>query len=212
MDDSELLSACQQKMKIESLRPGQGDVIRTLQTKKPCLAVMPTGGGKTLLWLLSTHILNTQLVEGRGQRPLTLVVVPYKALILSHLQESLSWFSCLSSENNPSELQSNINTCSVVYFTPEKLVKNIAFQEILVQNASRVQIIAIDEVHLLLEHQRFRPDIGLCINILHSRIPNAVRLAVTATSRICDSGLLLEAAKMCRTTKIVRCRLDRSNC
>ena len=85
-------------------------------------------------------------------------------------------------------------------------------QELLVQNASRVQIVSIDEVHLLLKHQSFRPDLGLCINILNSRIPQAVKLALTATSRICDSDLLLATAKMPKTTKIVRCKLDISNC
>ena len=53
MDDKELLEFCQQKMQTDALRPGQGDVMRSLQNKKCCLAIMPTGGGKSLLWLLA---------------------------------------------------------------------------------------------------------------------------------------------------------------
>ncbi len=207
-----MLLACRQKMETQALRSGQGDVIRNLQNKIQCLAIMPTGGGKSLLWLLTTHIWNTQYREGVGARPLTLVIVPFKALVISHLQESAPWFECLSSENSPTELQRGINTCSVIYTTPEKLVKNIAFQEIIVANADRIRLIALDEVHVVTEQALFRPDLSACIDLLHLRIPQAVRLAVTATNRLCDSTVLLAAAKMSSDAKIVRCSLDRSNC
>ena len=104
MDDDDLLAACQQKMETLALRPGQGDVIRHLQRNEPCLAIMPTGGGKSLLWLLTTHIHNLKFTPESGQKPLTLVIVPYKALVLSHLRESASWFPCLSSENEMSHV------------------------------------------------------------------------------------------------------------
>ena len=195
-----------------ALRLGQGDVIRNLQNKNQCLAIMPTGGGKSLLWLLTTHIWNTQYREGVGARPLTLVIVPFKALVFSHLQESAPWFECLSSENSISELQRGINACSVIYTTPEKLVKKFAFQEIIVANADRIRLIAFDEVHLVIEQALFRPDLSACIELLHQHIPQAVRLAVTATNRLCDSTVLLAAAKMSSDAKIIRCSLDRSNC
>ena len=94
MDDDDLLAACQQKMATPALRPGQGDVVRHLQRNEPCLAIMPTGGGKSLLWLLTTYIQNLKFKPQSGQKPLTLVVVPYKALVLSHLHESAPWFPC----------------------------------------------------------------------------------------------------------------------
>jgi hypothetical protein len=93
-----------------------------------------------------------------------------------------------------------------------KIVKNIAFQQLLVLNAIRIRIIAIDEAHLLLEHAGFRPDLCACIELLHRHVPRAVRLAVTSTSKISDSRLLLEAAKMPSDSQIVRCSFDRSNC
>jgi len=212
MDDEELLAACQQKMATDALRPGQGDIVRHLQRNDPCLAIMPTGGGKSLLWLLTTHIHNLQFRPVSGQKPLTLVVVPYKALVMSHLHESAPWFLCLSSENDMCDISSEIHDCSVIYSTPEKIVKNMAFQQMLIQMATRIRIIAIDEVHLLLEQACFRPNLLACIDILHRNIPHAVRLAVTATSRIADSGRLLAAAQMPSDSHIVRCSLDRSNC
>jgi ATP-dependent DNA helicase RecQ len=212
MDDDQLLYACQQKMATTALRPGQGDVIRHLQNKKSCLAVMPTGGGKSLLWLLTTHILNLQFRADACHKPLTLVIVPYKALVMSHLRDSHTWFSCLSSENDVADIAQNIDACCLIYSTPEKIVKNLAFQQILSQNANRIRIIAIDEAHLLLEHASFRPDFCACISLLQRQIPRAVRLAVSATSRIADSGLLLAAAQMPSDSSIVRCSLDRSNC
>jgi ATP-dependent DNA helicase RecQ len=212
MDDSELLEFCQQKLQTDALRPGQGEVIRTLQRKKSCLAIMPTGGGKSLLWLLSTYIHNRQFRSGEGLKPLTLVLVPYKALIMSHLRDSQTWLCCLSSENEMPQILTNIEGCNLIYSTPEKIVKNLAFQQMLVQNANRIKLVAIDEAHLLLEHACFRPDLRACIELLQLKIPHAIRLAVSATSRIADSGILLEAAKMPGDSNIVRCSLDRSNC
>ena len=149
---------------------------------------------------------------GASQKPLTLVVVPYRALVLSHLHESASWFPCLSSEHDMSEITAEIHACSVIYSTPEKIVKNITFQQLLIHSANRIHIVAVDEAHLLLEQACFRPDLIACIGILHKYIPRAVRLAVTATSRIADSKLLLQAALMPSDSHIVRCSLDRSNC
>lgn len=212
MDDFELLEFCQQKLQTGALRPGQGDVIRTLQRKKSCLAIMPTGGGKSLLWLLSTYIHNRQFRSGVGHKPLTLVIVPYKALVMSHLRDSGSWLCCLSSENEVSHILTNIEGCNLIYSTPEKIVKKLAFQHMLVQNAHRIKLIAIDEAHLLLEHACFRTDLCACIALLQLQIPNAVRLAVSATSRIAYSEILLQAAKMPSDSNIVRCSLDRSNC
>jgi ATP-dependent DNA helicase RecQ len=212
MDDEELLAACCQKMQTQALRPGQGDVIRSLLKSCPCLAVMPTGGGKTLLWLLTTHIWNNQHREGVEMRPLTLVIVPYKALVISHVQDSTSWFPCLSSENSPQEMQRGIKDCSVIYTTPEKFIRNPAFQEIIVANASRIRLIAVDEAHLLREQARFRPDLQTCIECMRAKFPSAVRLAVTATSRLCDTANLVHAAGMPSHVTIVRCSIDRSNC
>jgi superfamily II DNA helicase RecQ len=212
MDDEELLAACCQKMQTRALRPGQGDVVRSLLMNCPCLAVMPTGGGKTLLWLLTTHIWNIQHREGVEMTPLTLVIVPYKALVISHVQETSAWFPCLSSENSPQEMQRDIKNCSVIYTTPEKFVRNIAFQEIIVANASRIRLTAVDEAHLLLEQARFRPDLLKCVEYMEAKFPTAVRLAVTATSRLCDTTNLVRAARLQRHATIVRCSIDRSNC
>jgi superfamily II DNA helicase RecQ len=129
MNDSELLGFCQQKLQTDALRPGQGEVIRTLQRKKSCLAIMPTGGGKSLLWLLSTCIHNRQFrlsISGEGLKPLTLVLVPYKALIMSHLRDTQTWLCCLSSENEMSQILTNIENCNLIYSTPEKIVNNLA--------------------------------------------------------------------------------------
>jgi hypothetical protein len=75
MDDEELVAVCCQKMQLQAFRPGQGDVIRNMPTNSPCLAVMPTGGGKTLLWLLTTNIWNNQHIEEYTSKPLNLIVV-----------------------------------------------------------------------------------------------------------------------------------------
>ena len=63
---------------ISELRRGQLDVIHTLLGNKDCAAFMPTGGGKSLIWLLH-NLLSTERVSGIRQNSLTVVVVPFTA-------------------------------------------------------------------------------------------------------------------------------------
>ncbi len=154
---------CQQKLQTDALQPGQGEVIRTLQRKKSCLAIMPTGGGKSLLWLLSTYIHNRQFRSGEGHKPLTLVIVLYKALVMSHLRDSHTWLCCLSSENEMSQILTNIEGCNLVYSTPEKIVKNLAFQHMLVQNANSMKLVAIDETLQLICCWSMHAFVQICV-------------------------------------------------
>ena len=82
MDDEALLQFVQVKQpEIRQLHNGQGNVIRILNAGEPCLAVIPTGGGKSLLWLLYTAIASS---KSPTHRPLCVVLVPFKSLIINH--------------------------------------------------------------------------------------------------------------------------------
>ena len=125
MDDSGLIAFVQQKLPhIKQLHNGQGNVVRKLIQNESCLAVIPTGGGKSLLWLLFTSIAASR---GSSTKPLCIVLVPYKSLILNHIEASKPWFSpheIVTSEDEGKSFQENTNHACVVYMTPEKYVRS----------------------------------------------------------------------------------------
>jgi superfamily II DNA helicase RecQ len=61
MNDASLVAFVKQKIpSITELHNGQGDVMRTLLDGTSSLAVISTGGGKSLLWLLFISIAATK--------------------------------------------------------------------------------------------------------------------------------------------------------
>ena len=150
MDDAALVAFVQQKQpEIRQLHNGQGNVIRMLNAGESCLAVIPTGGGKSLLWLLYTAIASS---KSSSDRPLCVVLVPYKALILNHIEASKPWFQeheIVSSEDTEQVVSHRIDRAFVVYTTPEKYVRSTAFKRLIDNQRSRIQLIVYDEVHLL---------------------------------------------------------------
>ncbi len=197
---------------ITQLHNGQGHVMRKLLGGSSCLAVIPTGGGKSLLWLLFTTIAATR---GSALKPLCVVVVPYKSLILNHKEASKPWFQdceVVTSEDQEQIVRDNINQASVVYMTPEKYVKSTSFRNFINSQRSRVQLVVYDEVHLLQESSTFRPDMTECVQTLAKEFPDTIRLALTATSEVAQVPALLQSASMPSNTCVTRLSCDRSNC
>jgi ATP-dependent DNA helicase RecQ len=213
MEDSVLITFVQRKLpQIKQLHNGQGNVIRKLLQGEACLAVIPTGGGKSLLWLLFTSIAASR---GSFTKPLCIVLIPYKSLILNHIEASSPWFSkheIVTSEDEMQTVHGNINQAYVVYTTPEKYVRNAGFRDLLNTQRSRVQLVVYDEVHLLQEHSKFRPDMVQCVSDLFRDFPNINRLALTATQELSQTQSLLEVAHLPQDTHNGRCSVNRSNC
>jgi ATP-dependent DNA helicase RecQ len=213
MDDNALIKFVQIKQpEILQLHNGQGNVVRKLNAGESCLAVIPTGGGKSLLWLLYTAIASS---KHSGDRPLCVVLVPYKALILNHIEASKPWFQgqeIVSSEDTETIVRQNIDRAHIVYTTPEKYVRSTAFKRLIDNQRSRIQLIVYDEVHLLQEQSKFRPDMVDCVVMLARVFPSTIRLALTATQEISQTQSLLEVAQMPENTSIERCSCNRNNC
>ena len=65
-DCEELARIAHQKdASITALRSGQYEVIRSILENKDCAAFMPTGGGKSLIWLLH-NCLSTEIIKKKG--------------------------------------------------------------------------------------------------------------------------------------------------
>ena len=163
----------------DSFRPLQKDIITNVLKGKDTLAVMPTGGGKSLCYQLPALIL-----EG-----ITIVVSPLISLMQDQvssletagihsafLNSSLSWEEyCRATE----EIKSG--EIKIVYVSPEGLATS-KIRELLSTPELKIACITIDEAHCVSQWGHdFRPDY-LDIKSIRQLFPKAVMLALTATA------------------------------
>ena len=161
----------------KTFRPGQREVISRILANQSCLAVLPTGAGKSLLYMLPS-----QLLEG-----ITLVVSPLLALMRDQvevLQNQGINAARLDSSMSYDEVRQTVSDIrsmkvKVLYVSPERF-NNEAFRKVL--STMKVSMFVVDEAHCISEWgHAFRPDY---LRLSHfATVSNAqVRLALTATA------------------------------
>ena len=161
----------------DTFRPLQGEVIENILARRDTLAVMPTGGGKSLCYQIPSL-----LFEG-----LTVVVSPLIALMKDQVEQLRAYgvpSLFLNSTLSPQEYQENMDyvrrgEVKLLYVAPETLLT----PRILALLASvQVDCITIDEAHCISEWGHdFRPEYRQIIEV-RKRFPKAVCLALTATA------------------------------
>lgn len=163
----------------DTFRPLQKDIITNVLKSKDTLAVMPTGGGKSLCYQLPALIM-----EG-----MTLVVSPLISLMQDQvgslktnginsvfLNSSLSWEEYLQAIDEIKNGQ-----IKILYVSPEGLATQ-KIRELLSTPEIKISCITIDEAHCVSAWGHdFRPDY-LEIKSIRKLFPNAVMLALTATA------------------------------
>lgn len=161
----------------DSFRPLQEDIIGKVLLKKDTLAIMPTGGGKSLCYQVPALLFSG----------LTIVVSPLIALMQDQvaylcsvgvealfLNSSLEWETY---RENMDRVRSGV--IKLLYVAPETLVSS-RVQELL--STVRVDCITIDEAHCISEWGHdFRPEYRKIAGI-RALFPDAVCLALTATA------------------------------
>ena len=161
----------------ETFRPLQEEIIRAVTGGRDTLALMPTGGGKSL----------TYQVSGLALGGLTLVVTPLIALMKDQVEdlrrrgvEAEALYMGMRTE----DIESVTNKCvyagvRFLYVSPERLT-SARFRERLRQMP--VRLIAVDEAHCISQWgYDFRPSY---LRIAEARefFPGVVVLALTATA------------------------------
>jgi ATP-dependent DNA helicase RecQ len=163
----------------ESFRPLQKEIITTVLAGRDTLAVMPTGGGKSVCYQIPAL-----LFPG-----LTVVVSPLIALMEDQvaslhemgvnavfLNSSLEWEQYKAAMNSI-----RCGETKIVYVSPEGLA-TARIQDLLHEEQLIVSCITIDEAHCVSEWGHdFRPDY-LEIAAVRKQFPGAVCLALTATA------------------------------
>jgi ATP-dependent DNA helicase RecQ len=161
----------------DTFRPLQQEVIENVLARRDTLAVMPTGGGKSLCYQIPAL-----LFEG-----LTVVVSPLIALMKDQVEQLRAAgvpALFLNSSLAPQEYQENMEyvrrgEVKLLYVAPETLLS----PRILLLLASvNVDLITIDEAHCISEWGHdFRPEYRQIADV-RKRFPEAVCLALTATA------------------------------
>ena len=158
-------------------RSSQKEIILSLIQGKDTLALLPTGGGKSLCYQLPAIVL-----EG-----ICLVISPLLALMrdqIDALQSRGIEAELLSSELDEFEEESVYNRCKdglikILYISPERLQNPLFLRNILDINIS---FIAVDEAHCISEWgSDFRPSYQNIKKFRHE-FKNVPCLALTATA------------------------------
>ena len=161
----------------DTFRPNQREVIDHVLARKDTLAVMPTGGGKSLCYQIPALLLPG----------LTVVVSPLIALMKDQVEQlraagvpALFLNSSLSAQayqENMADVASG--AVKLLYVAPETLLTQRIFGLL---DGVTVDLLTIDEAHCISEWGHdFRPEYRQLVEV-RKRYPKAVCLALTATA------------------------------
>ena len=176
---------------FDDFRPGQAEIIKAVLDGKEALAIMPTGGGKSLCYQLPALM----------RDGVTLVISPLIALMRDQVEALRALgveAGALTSANNEEENERvfsaiDDNRLKLLYLAPERLSSAAGFLRRI-----NVSFLAVDEAHCVSQWGHdFRPDY-LKIGDLRRALGNPQIAAFTATAdaetRTEISGKLFDAA------------------
>ena len=163
----------------DSFRLNQKEIINKVLAGTDTLAIMPTGGGKSICYQIPALIL-----EG-----ITIVVSPLISLMQNQvdalrasgihsvfLNSTLEWKDYLAAIDDI-----KAGNVKLVYVSPEGLATN-KIRELFEQSGIKISCITIDEAHCISQWGHdFRPDY-LEIRSIRNYFPDATMLALTATA------------------------------
>lgn len=188
-----------------SFRPNQQNVIRAILEKRDCLAIMPTGGGKSLCFQLPAHL----------QEGTCVVISPLISLMKDQVDSAtdngLSAASITSamSERERSDVWRRLvsGQLELVYVSPERFSMD-SFISALKQ--IKVCLFAIDEAHCVSEWGHdFRPDY-LNLSSISTHFPDVPIAAFTATATHRVAQDIADRLRL-RAPEVVRASFDRPN-
>lgn len=175
----------------ESFRPLQQDIIDSVLSGRDTLALLPTGGGKSLCFQVPTLVLASQWEEKGEIGGLCLVVTPLIALMrdqVANLRERGIMAAAIYTGMSYDRQRVAINNCRFgpyrfLYVSPERLESEEFLREL---RTLPIRLIAVDEAHCISQWgYDFRPSYLRIGNLRLREDGSALRvpiLALTATA------------------------------
>jgi ATP-dependent DNA helicase RecQ len=179
----DLLSLLRQYWRYEGFRPQQEEIIKSVLAGRDTLALLPTGGGKSLCYQLPALA-----IPG-----VCLVVSPLVALMKDQTdslrRRNITAFALHAGMTRKEVIQTlqvaATSNCKLLYVSPERLETTLFLEHLA---SLRIGMIAVDEAHCVSQWgYDFRPPY-LRIAALRNLLPGApiLALAATATPEVLD--------------------------
>ena len=176
MDKTALTAVLKEKFGFDSFKPGQAEVLEALTAGKNTLAMLPTGGGKSLIYQMM----------GNMRDGLVIIVTPLLSLMqdqvarLNYAGEPkvVALNSTLPQDARRTILLS-LDQYKFLFVSPEMLAQTV------VQSALRkvkINLLVVDEAHTIVSWgPDFRPDY-LALPQVHKKLGQPQLLLLTATA------------------------------
>jgi len=179
---ADLAAALKSRFGFSSFRPGQEAIVRDALVGRDLLAIMPTGGGKSLCFQLPAVL----------QPGITLVISPLIALMQDQvrlLQDNGIPATYINSSLDSSQVSARLRGAAqgeykLLYLAPERLLQPGFFDGVLMRLASGrgINAFVVDEAHCVSEWGHdFRPEYRQ-LAALRRRFEDVPLLAFTATA------------------------------
>lgn len=196
------------QLEVVQLRPQQEGPIQAILSGADVLALMPTGGGKSLLYQLPA------VMDGEGK--LTLVLSPLRALQqdqVAALTAKGIRAAVLNSDLSPAQhtavLQDACAHGGLLYLAPEQLQNPTVAAALRQADIARI---ALDEAHILPQTKDdFRKAYGKIGKFVQTLPHRPQILALTATATRSDVQQIRKSLRMRDDTQVFRTPIRRSN-
>jgi len=206
MSTNQLTRSLKEYFSFDSFRPGQEEIIQSILSGTDTMAIMPTGGGKSLCYQLPAVVLDK----------VTIVVSPLIALMKDQV-DALNARGIKSRYVNSSLSSSEISTIysqlsngevRILYIAPERFSSE-SFMNLF--QRLDIDFIAVDEAHCISQWGHdFRPEYAQLASFIaqHPKRPKLAAFTATATPEVTED--ITKRLKLRRPAVFVR-GFDRPN-